>query len=151
MLVLTASAMEYLHVGKIKGWFSTANSGLEGLDDGTSKRTSVLDNSDVLTSNKVTKGQIIYRVWGGDSPEMGRSWTPADPQLAGSSYRNLAGLPDGNSGTQITIGRLIDTVGVIVMPAERIGNNVGGWPEYRLTNPIAQVQVIQRYSVMPPY
>lgn len=40
----------------------------------------------------------IYRVFGGESRAIGNYWSPINPKLYGSQYRNLAGLPNSNTG-----------------------------------------------------
>ena len=106
----------------------------------------------LMSVDQVNSGQIVYRVWGGGiSSEMGQHWTMVDPQFAGGDYRNLAGLPDWNSGTNITIGRLIDTTGIVVGPAAPFHGNAGGWPQVFVPKPAAQIQVIESHTVLPPY
>ena len=41
----------------------------------------------------------IYRVFGGDARAIGNYWTPINPKLYGTQYRNFAGLPNTNTGT----------------------------------------------------
>jgi hypothetical protein len=70
-------------------------------------------------SSRPERGQIIYRVYGGSSPPLGRSWTPEDPTevqqspdlvalWGGYAFRAVAGLPDGNTGERLTMARLRD-------------------------------------------
>ena len=40
----------------------------------------------------------IYRVFGGEARAIGNYWSPINPRLYGSQYRNLAGLPNTNTG-----------------------------------------------------
>jgi hypothetical protein len=40
----------------------------------------------------------IYRVFGGEARAIGNYWSPINPKLYGSQYRNLAGLPNSNTG-----------------------------------------------------
>ena len=40
----------------------------------------------------------IYRVFGGEARAIGNYWSPINPRLYGSQYRNLAGLPNSNTG-----------------------------------------------------
>jgi hypothetical protein len=61
------------------------------------------------------EGQIVYRVWGGDSPPWGSSWTPEDPRRYGpDKYRAAAGLPDmQNNGTLFTRAMIDDPSRVV--------------------------------------
>ncbi|MDP3452135.1 MAG: RHS repeat-associated core domain-containing protein [Bacteroidales bacterium] len=40
----------------------------------------------------------IYRVFGGEARAIGNYWSSINPKLYGSQYRNLAGLPNSNTG-----------------------------------------------------
>ncbi len=40
----------------------------------------------------------IYRFFGGEARAIGNYWSPINPRLYGSQYRNLAGLPNTNTG-----------------------------------------------------
>ena len=40
----------------------------------------------------------ICRVFGGEARAIGNYWSPINPRLYGSQYRNLAGLPNSNTG-----------------------------------------------------
>ena len=94
---------------------------------------------------------IIYRVWGGDAGPLGRSWTPVNPMFIGSAYRNLAGLPDINERTKLSIGILVDHVGVVARPAIPLDGNRGGLPELRVPNPGTQIRVIHTQIMNPPF
>ena len=96
-------------------------------------------------------GQMVFRVWGGASRELGLSWTPLDPRSAADAYRDLAGLPSVNLGTFLTIGQLRYAGGITVYPGVPLEGNIGGWPEYVIPNPSSQVQVIERLVVNPPF
>jgi RHS repeat-associated protein len=39
----------------------------------------------------------VYRSFGGESRALGTYWSPVNPKLYGSFYRNFAGLPNGNT------------------------------------------------------
>ena len=85
-------------------------------------------------------GQDVYRVWGGESGPYGHSWTPTDPASV-PAPRNSLGLPDANTGTQLTKGTLTDTTGVTTRPAKPLDGNAGGGPEYLVPDPKNQVQI----------
>jgi hypothetical protein len=99
------------------------------------------------------EGQLIYRVYGGDSPIWGQSWTPIDPRVVQHSphlvqqwgkyaFRAVAGLPDWNSGAYLVIARLRSTEGVEARPAEPMRTTLhpgkrwpGELPEYFFDSP----------------
>ena len=56
-------------------------------------------------------------------------------------YRSAAGLPDVNTGTQMTTGTLNDTQGVVVRPAQPFDGNPGGLKEYVIPDPKKQVDI----------
>ena len=101
-------------------------------------------------------GEIVYRVYGGDADEFGRSWTPVDPVVFEESmfpgaFRYSAGLPDGNYGTDIVLARIpsdfdvesINTLGGRPMPVVRNGESrslPGGYPEYEIPGGCAVIQ-----------
>jgi len=85
-------------------------------------------------------GQDVYRVWGGDAGPNGHSWSPVDPATV-PNYRDAAGLPNVNTGTQLTTGTLTDTTGVRVQSATPLDGNQGGITEYKVPNPQQQIQI----------
>ena len=109
----------------------------------------------------------IYRVWGGPfAPEDGRSWTPVNPALIETlgpgTYRNLAGLPNRNTGEFLATGyidllTLVRTTGTSileVLASELLDGNEGGLPEIRFLNRAdvrANVRNITSYPAIPPY
>jgi hypothetical protein len=70
----------------------------------------------------------VYRVWGDDARPWGRSWTTVDPRTV-PDYRDLAGLPDQNTGRFLSSGSLHDTRGVRRRRAEPVHGNRGGLDE----------------------
>jgi hypothetical protein len=100
---------------------------------------------------KPTEGQIVYRVWGGDAREMGQSWTPVDPNFAGDAYRDKAGLPTVNDGSNLSIALVVDPKGIILRPAISLGSTQGGWPEFRIPNPQSQLRIINHKTVSPSF
>ena len=98
-----------------------------------------------------TQGMILYRVWGGDSAELGRSWTPVNPAMIGSAYRDLAGLPAVNDGSMLSIGILTNHIGVFPRPAIPLDGNRGGLPELVVPSPGSQIRLIHREERNPPF
>jgi RHS repeat-associated protein/uncharacterized repeat protein (TIGR01451 family) len=111
----------------------------------------------------------IYRVWGGPlSPEDGRSWSIINPQaldaaLGAGTYRNLAGLPNANLGTNLATGTinlatLIRTTAtdavVKLIASEQYDGNDGGLPELRFINQTdvrLWVKNIRSVPAVPPF
>ncbi len=95
------------------------------------------------TTKEPKKGQIVYRVCGGDSPIWGHSWTPVDPRIYGENYRGIAGLPSGgasgknNTGRILVTGVLYNPIGVSVLPATKLDGNNGGLIEYYIPGPVS--------------
>jgi hypothetical protein len=64
-------------------------------------------------------GQTIYRVYGGDSPAGGASWSPVNPGSV-ANFRDAAGLPSGcasgptNTGQFVIKGTLNDPAAVVL-------------------------------------
>jgi RHS repeat-associated protein len=86
------------------------------------------------------EGQLIYRVFGGDSKLGGASWSPINPKTA-KNFRNEAGLPSGketgvtNSGQYVAEGTLTDPSKVFKnRSALPLDGNVGGIKEYIIPN-----------------
>lgn len=114
-----------------------------------------------ISSLNPQQGQYAYRISGGLSPTMGASWTPINPvllRLAGFNVRDLAGLPNTNLGTQVTISRIVNPAGITaIRPAIPYGThgggipNQGGLPEYLIPNPAATLQPINTYKVDPAF
>lgn len=63
-------------------------------------------------------------------------------KAAGFSYRDLAGLPNWNTGNHISIGTLINRGAVkYVGPATPMHGNRGGLPEYLVVKPEVNILV----------
>ena len=81
----------------------------------------------------------VYRVYGGDSPANGYSWTPTNPNSV-SNFRNAAGLPSGGASGSINTGQFIieGTVNPSYIMNQRsafpLDGNAGGLIEY-IINP----------------
>jgi RHS repeat-associated protein len=56
-------------------------------------------------------GDRVFRVFGDQNNPLGQSWTRIDPRSVGD-FRDVAGLPDRNLGTNIIEGVLKDVTGV---------------------------------------
>ena len=139
-------------LGKLFGWLGTRANAIV-----LAMSPSKLDSNDMglatgITANFVPRdGQIIFRVWGGLSPEFNPSWTPLDPRLAPDAYRTLDGLPDGNAGTFLTVGKIRNASNITVTPGVELDGNIGGWPEYVVPNAAGQIQRLQRITADPPF
>lgn len=72
-------------------------------------------------------------------------------------YRHDAGLPDGNAGDRLVIGRLVDASGVVRGHAQRYYSErqgrwlEGGLPEYFVPNPRDQIRSGRVVVLDPPY
>lgn len=88
----------------------------------------------------VTAGTRLYRVWGGGSGPLGHFWSTVNPYLV-TGYRNLAGLPDTNTGQFVSSGVLRSIQGVTTGTAARIGNNLGGLVEVIVPSPKLQIEI----------
>jgi hypothetical protein len=99
-----------------------------------------VDSLGSLEPTAPAAGQTVFRVWGGKSGPYGRSWTPVDPATV-TDVRSAAGLPDGNTATQTTMGTLTSTEGVVVRPALPLDGNPGGLTEYLIPNRREQVHI----------
>ncbi len=83
----------------------------------------------------------VYRVYGGDSPANGYSWTPTNPNSV-SNYRNAAGLPSGgasgslNTGQFVIEGSVNPSYIINQRPAIPLDGGAGGLKEY-IINPKA--------------
>ncbi len=97
----------------------------------------------------VPEGSVVYRVWGGQAKELGRSWTKVDPSTV-SNYRDSAGLPNQNTGTSMTKGTLVNSQGTTVKPAKALHGNRGGLPEVRVPNPQKQIKVVKTVELKEP-
>ncbi len=72
----------------------------------------------------------VFRVYGGDSRAGGASWSPIDPRSV-ANYRDVAGLPSGNTGQFVIEGELADPSKVVLRrSALPLDGNTGGIPEY---------------------
>jgi RHS repeat-associated protein len=81
-------------------------------------------------------GQQVFRVYGGDSPAGGASWSPVDPRTV-PDFRISAGLPTGgasgahNTGRFVIEGDLVDPSAIVTQrPALPLDGMEGGLPEY---------------------
>jgi hypothetical protein len=112
----------------------------------------------------------IYRVHGGCSGEKGKSWTPIPPltieALGKGTFRDLAGLPDCNTGEWIAEG-VMDTqafvlrlaIATVSSPTDRPGGGgwglpgIGGLPEIYFFSPQevdAWVHNVKSKRAVPP-
>lgn len=73
-----------------------------------------------------------------------------DPRTV-PSYRDVAGLPNQNSGRFVSEGILVDTDGVTVTTATPLHGNSGGMVEIVIPDPVNQVQLRRVSGVNPEY
>jgi hypothetical protein len=78
------------------------------------------------------------------------SWTNVDPRTI-PDYRNVAGLPDQNTGQFLSEGVLTDPAGVTVKLADPLHGNIGGLVEVVVPNPPAQIGVTNVVGLNPPF
>jgi RHS repeat-associated protein len=102
-----------------------------------------------------SQGAYVYRIWGGGSAQFGQYWTPINPFLlraAGFDVRDVAGLPNVNTGAQVTIGRLINPSAVrAIERASKLDGNNGGLIQYVISNSAANVQVMDTFKATPAF
>ncbi|MEW6113962.1 MAG: pre-toxin TG domain-containing protein, partial [Thermodesulfobacteriota bacterium] len=94
------------------------------------------------------EGTTVYRVWGDEAGAWGRSWTDVDPRTV-SDYRNVAGLPNQNSGRFVSEGVLQNTRGITLKPADPLHGNTGGLSEIVIPNPQKQIKLQNVQGVNP--
>jgi RHS repeat-associated protein len=95
-------------------------------------------------------GTRVFRVYGGKSSPMGKSWTPVDPRTV-PNYRKAAGLPPENSGRFLIEGVLDSPEGVIKRGALPIGNNPGGLQEFVVPSPDVHIQILNVQGLNPQF
>ena len=92
--------------------------------------------------------EIVYRVYGGKSHQMGWSWTPVNPETV-TNYRNAAGLPNVNTGEYIAIGSVRRNSILLTRPALPLDGNSGGLKEY-IINP-SKVKILNVQKAKKKY
>jgi RHS repeat-associated protein len=116
-----------------------------------SEATSAVARSLAASSAKeVPDGIKVYRVYGEKNRPLGASWTPVDPRTV-DNYRDVAGLPNVNSGRFVVEGRLVDARGVVSKTADPLDGNRGGLPELVIRNAERQVKIERVSGVNPPF
>ncbi len=88
----------------------------------------------------------IYRVHGGRSGPLGRSWTPENPTSM-ANPRDRLGLPNANGGTKLSRARVLDWTGVSCRRALACDGNLGGAVEYLVPEPARQVRIVSTTRV----
>ena len=101
----------------------------------------------VKTVGEFTK---VFRVWGNGSKPWGPSWTPVDPRTI-PNYRNVAGLPNQNSGRFLSEGILRNTEGVTAREAMPLHGGDGGLRELEIRHAEQQVQLQNVQGLNPPF
>ena len=91
---------------------------------------------DLNISGKVSRVTEVkvYRVYGGEAKAIGKSWTPINPQSI-SNYRDVAGLPNVNSGRFIIEGTTSKSNVELIRKALKYDGNKGGLLEYIIRDP----------------
>ena len=98
----------------------------------------------------VANGTKVFRVFGENNNPLGQSWTRVDPSTV-SDYRNLAGLPDVNTGRFVIEGTITDTTGIMARSALPLDGNIGGLDELVIPNPSVQVYITRVSGVNPSF
>jgi RHS repeat-associated protein len=104
----------------------------------------------IVAEEAVQEGTKVYRVWGDEASAWGRSWTTVDPRTV-PDYRNVAGLPNENTGRFVTEGILKDAKGVTLKSADPLHGNVGGLPEVVVPNPQGQITIKNVQGLNPEF
>lgn len=105
----------------------------------------------VFGSQRTPKlGDKIYRVWGDGAKAGGRFWSRTDPSTV-KNYRDVAGLPNQNSGRFVTEGILTNTKGVKQNYAAPLHGNKGGLDELIVPNPNKQIRIKRVSGVNPEF
>ena len=117
----------------------------------------VVENSGASVSNAELVGQKVFRVWGGSADPLvrrsgpnGNSWSPIDPSTV-TNYRDVAGLPDVNTGRFVSEGIINNLTGIITRSAWELDGNAGGLLEYVIPYPETQVTLTNVSGTNPPY
>lgn len=143
-----AIADAYAHVdllGKVSKWGSIA-AGVVGLARGGLRALSAWRAGRAIDG--VGIGTHVYRVFGGDSRQMGGYWTTVDPRQV-SNYASQAGLPAGNTMTHVVEGYITDMTGVSVTRAAPGAHGPGGLVEVRIHNAVEKVRVTKVEPFVP--
>jgi len=101
-------------------------------------------------STIIQQGMPIFRVYGNGASAFGKSWTPIDPSTI-LNYRNLAGLPDENTGRFIIEGIIKNTNGMYFRNALPLDGNAGGISEILVLDAINQIQIMSVQGVNPTF
>jgi hypothetical protein len=76
-------------------------------------------------------GETVFRVWGGESEQVGSWLTPIRPTSSAAAIEGLA-LPPSNAATYVSEVRLPAGVRLQVGPAGKAFDQVGGWTQIEL-------------------
>jgi len=79
-------------------------------------------------------GQTVYRVYGDKAQAYGPSWSRRNPETV-KNYRDVAGLPNENTGRFVLQGKLRDVKDVRVTRATELDGNRGGIDELKIRSP----------------
>lgn len=89
---------------------------------------------------EVGVGTKVYRVYGGQSKQMGGFWSTANPNTT-AGFAAKAGLPAENQMTNVVEGVITDMSGVNVTRAAPGARGPGGITEVQIPNATKQVKV----------
>jgi hypothetical protein len=95
-------------------------------------------------------GDTVFRVYGENNNPLGQSWSRVDPSSV-ENYRDVAGLPDVNTGRFVIEGQLMNIDGVTVRSALALDGNAGGIDEVLIPNAASQVQIQSVSGVNPEF
>ena len=90
----------------------------------------------------------MFRVYGENNNPLGQSWTDVDPGTV-EDFRDVAGLPDVNTGRFVIEGTLNSVEGVTTRSALPLDGNVGGLNEILIPNAAQQVTITRVSGVNP--
>ena len=106
----------------------------------------MMETSAASAASEVGVGSKVYRVFGGDSKQMGTFWTTANPSTT-ANFAAKAGLPAENALSSVVEGVITDARGIRVTTAAPGARGPGGINEVQIPNAAAQVKV----TTVKPY
>jgi RHS repeat-associated protein len=128
-----------------------ADSALAGAADDVAKGVAnAVDDGARSATADIAEGTKVYRVFGENNNPLGQSWTRIDPSSS-PDYRNLAGLPDVNTGRFVIEGVVTDTTGITTRSALPLDGNIGGLDEVLIPHAANQVRITNVSGVNPNF
>jgi RHS repeat-associated protein len=140
----------HTEMARSAGKVSSSNKNTSVVKEASIAPESIGVKSVVAPANAV-KGetQTVYRVFGGDAKALGKSWTPIDPGTV-ANYRDVAGLPNANTGQFIIKGTTNNSNILLQQGAVPLDGNIGGLMEYKI-NDITKITINGVWGVNPPF